>query len=152
MRLVRGAGSETKGACWMSALHYYTRTDRSWSDHHSCVSGVVRVLCIELNDWCNDDERGALIGPHLFAPVGTATGLQDEIARARLCAERATAWAGAAAAAEAARAAAEVEVVLAARQRYQRELLQLILDCCAIGQPVEVPKACSREEVLALCR
>ena len=89
MRLVQGAGSEKTGACWMSALHWYTRHGTSWTDQPQCVSPVIRRLCIRLNDACSDGEREALIGPHLFAPVGTNTGHADDIKRAYLCADRA---------------------------------------------------------------
>ena len=91
MKLVKGAGSEKGGACWMSALHYYTREDRSWSDAApwACVSPVIRALCIRLNDMCDDGERESLIGPHLFEPLGTATGIEDERRRAFMVADTA---------------------------------------------------------------
>jgi hypothetical protein len=73
----------------MSALHWYTRKGTSWSDQPQCVSPLIRSLCISLNDSLNDGDRERVIGPHLFAPVGTNTGLADEIKRAYLCADRA---------------------------------------------------------------
>ena len=87
MRLVSGAGSEKTGACWMSAIHYYTRKDmRSWTDHPDCVSGVVRTLAIRLNDYLGSDkERENVIGPHLFTPVGTKTTDEDEQKRREIC-------------------------------------------------------------------
>lgn len=90
MRLVKGKGTEKTGACWMTALHFYTREDRSWSDDApwACVSNAVKRLCIRLNDWLeSDEERGRIIGPHLFAPLGTSAGKDDERARAFLCAD-----------------------------------------------------------------
>lgn len=94
MRLVAGSGSEKTGACWMSALHYYTRRDKiSWTDQPKCVAPSVRRLCIALNDICaTDAEREALIGPVLFEPVGTDTGEEDEQKRAWLCADVACRW------------------------------------------------------------
>ena len=91
MRLVNGEGSPTTGACWMSALHYYTRQDASWTDRApwACVSPVIRTLCIRLNDLCSDGEREALIGPHLFTPIGTASSPEIEQRRTFLCADRA---------------------------------------------------------------
>lgn len=90
MRLVNGAGSESKGACWMSAIQWYTRKDNAWNDHPECVSLIIQRLAIRLNDNCaSDDEREALIGPHLFEPIGTNTGEADEITRAYICADRA---------------------------------------------------------------
>jgi len=87
MRLVSGIGSEASGACWMSALHWYTRIDHSWSDNPQCVSLVVRELCLALNDMCHDDEREEFIGPHLFTPIGTNVGHKAEQLRAYLCAD-----------------------------------------------------------------
>ena len=89
MRLVNGSGSEKTGACWMSALHWYTRKGKSWSDQPACVSPVIRDLCIKLNDTLPDGEREEVIGPHIFAPVGTNTGEADEEKRRALCADRA---------------------------------------------------------------
>lgn len=90
MKLVSGEGSPETGACWMSALHYYTRHDESWTDQApwACVSPVIRTLCITLNDRLgSDEERGRVIGPHLFTPLGTNTGIEDDRKRAFLCAD-----------------------------------------------------------------
>ncbi len=81
MRLVRGSGSEDKGACWMSAIHWYTRNGKNWTDQPKCVSPVIRPICIQLNDLLDDGERERMIGPHLFAPVGTNTGQADDTKR-----------------------------------------------------------------------
>ena len=91
MKLVSGKGSEKTGACWMSAVHWYTRGGKkSWTDQPECVSPIVRHLCISLNDFLpSDAERERLIGPHLFAPVGTNTGNDDEGKRWALCSDRA---------------------------------------------------------------
>lgn len=124
MKLVSGSGSETIGACWMSGVHYYTRADRSWSDHPSCVSAVVRTLCIFLNDWCKDNEREELIGQHYFAPLGTATGLEDEVTRAQICARKAREWAD--------------HFVGSSDRRMKEEVLSLILECCAVGTKKEM--------------
>ena len=206
MKLVSGTGSEETGACWMSALHWYTRLGASWTDQPECVSPVVRKLCIKLNDrLLTDADRERVIGPHLFVPVGTATGNADEIARAYLCADRAVrvfapyvlraidldvqaaklealpeiasaasaarsaAWAARAAAgaaraagatawaARAAEAAAEAARAAASAARsaawYEREMIRLILDCCAIGRKADVQPTRTKEELMAfLCR
>ena len=190
MRLVQGAGSEKTGACWMSALHWYTRHGTSWTDQPQCVSPVIRRLCIRLNDACSDGEREALIGPHLFAPVGTNTGHADDIKRAYLCADRAVRVfapialdragqlaaaatlralqpitdqetarsahkaADAADAADAAAYAADAAAAAYYAAAYyaadaKSALLQLILDCCAIGTQAEVCEAKTRDAVLA---
>lgn len=71
LKLVRGAGSPQVGACWMSAISYYAGYE--WSDHPACVDPAIRGACIALNDALGSDEdRANLIGPHLFAPLGTA--------------------------------------------------------------------------------
>ena len=199
MKLVKGQGSESTGACWMSAVHYYVRKDdKSWSDHPNCVSPIVRELCIQLNDWCEDGERESLIGPHIFAPVGTNTCEADEIRRAFLCADRAvrvfapaaldvaglraeadklralspvvdvrsakiaanaaeTAIASAIASASTIASASAIAWAIVrastrastrASARAKQELLQLTLDCCAIGERVEVVPTKSKECVL----
>ena len=91
MKLVSGKGSEKTGACWMSAIHWYTRGGkRSWSDQPDCVSPIIRDLCIALNDRLESDvERERIIGPHIFDPVGTSTGNEDEGKRWALCVDRA---------------------------------------------------------------
>jgi hypothetical protein len=91
MKLASGAGSETTGACWMSAIHWYTRGGkRTWTDQPDCVSPIVRDLCIALNDrLANDAERERVIGPHIFQPVGTNTTNEDEGKRWALVADRA---------------------------------------------------------------
>ena len=180
----------------MAAIHYYTRRDNSWSDHPACVSEVVRSLAIRLNDMCEDGEREELIGPHLWAPVGTATGHEDEVRRACLCADRAvrvwapraleaagrvedaarlralppvvdriTARAAANAAAYTAKAAAKAAAYAYAAYAYayaataaytaaytakaaKAEILDLILECCAIGTRAEVCPTKTREEVI----
>jgi hypothetical protein len=85
MKLVSGAGSEKTGACWMSALNWYVnvgKKDFRWTDKTECVDPVIRSLCIWLNDKCEDGEREALIGPHLFQPVGTWQGAELSLRRA----------------------------------------------------------------------
>lgn len=80
------------GACWMSALNYYTKfgeKDFTWSDHPECVDPVIRALCIWLNDNLEDGERERLIVPHLFAPVGTKRSKLLTEKRAFLVADRA---------------------------------------------------------------
>jgi len=71
MRLSHGEGSLEKGkACWMSALSYYAGYE--WSDHPECVCPIIRELGIKINDALpSDSAREALIGPHLYTPLGT---------------------------------------------------------------------------------
>jgi hypothetical protein len=209
MRLVNGEGSEKTGACWMSALHYYTRNDTTWNDRApwACVSDVVRKLCIDLNDWLeSDEERGRVIGPHLFAPLGTSTGVKDELKRAFLCADYAVRkftpiWleiagrkdladrlravpeivgektalfgraevravhASASASAATSAAYAATSAAYAATSASNEHLkaagrcdelialrVQLILDCCMIGERREVAPVCTREAVLERCQ
>lgn len=139
MRLVRGEGSEGEGACWMSALHFYTRKDSSWTDYApwACVSPIVRLLCINLNDLCDDGEREALIGPHLFTPLGTAGSVEDEGKRSELVRRFNEAW-------------LEEFWSFGPRDLWKKRVLALILECCAIGEKREVAPTCSREEVLAV--
>jgi len=91
MKLVAGQGGQGQGACWMSAIHWYTRADKpgfQWSDHPECVDPVIRSLCISLNDSLPDDKaRGEIIGPHLFRPVGTLVSNELTIRRAFKCAD-----------------------------------------------------------------
>ena len=72
MRLLRGRGTPTTGACWMSAISYYAGYD--WSDHPPCVDILIRNLCIVANDGISDFNRERVIGPHLLTPVGTNQG------------------------------------------------------------------------------
>lgn len=86
IKLVAGAGSPGEGACWMSAIQYYSGGE--WSDHPDCVCPLIRQMCICANDCLDDESRGEIIGPHLLAPVGTNT--DDELIvqeRARLAVE-----------------------------------------------------------------
>lgn len=84
MKLVRGMGSPKEGACWMSALSWYS--GEPWTDFPSCVgSMLVRQLCMALNDFLrNSKERERFIGPHLFAPLGILGGAEREIKRLHL--------------------------------------------------------------------
>jgi hypothetical protein len=93
IKLVSGKGSPETGACWMSALSYYA--GESWSDHPDCVDPVIRQLCITINDHLpSDAERERVIGPHLYAPVGTAQGLELMQRRAfRVADEAVRVWA-----------------------------------------------------------
>lgn len=179
MKLVKGVGSLAEGACWMSAIHYYTsfgKKDFKWTDKDDCVSLVIRELCIWLNDYLNDGEREAIIGPHLFAPLGTNTSQQDDEKRALLCADRAcrvfapmvpdadtsglierarapflTFREAMGIASEAVAWASEAaETVEGGREMIQREVLSLILDCCKIGTKMEVCPSKTKEEVYEL--
>lgn len=88
VKLVHGDGSEeAREACWMTALNLYTRKDASWTDAapSACVSPLVRTAAICTNDSIGSDAwRERLIGPVLFAPLGTKTNDEDEEARAYL--------------------------------------------------------------------
>lgn len=80
MRLTKGSGSPATGGCWMVAVQRYTENE-GWHDHPECVCPVIRGLCIEMNDRLPDGDRERIIGPHLFAPVGTR---RDDLLQARL--------------------------------------------------------------------
>ncbi len=94
MNLVRGIGSPGEGACWMSALHYHTRTmtDHSWSDRPAYVPETIRELAVRLNDWCEDGEREWLIGDHLFEPVGCDPSPASEMRRLEIIVGAAITW------------------------------------------------------------
>lgn len=87
IRLVRGAGSPETGACWMSALSHYA--GYRWSDQPECVDPIIRTLCVYVNDWLPDEHRERVIGPHLFAPIGTQQGRELSERRAFACVDRA---------------------------------------------------------------
>ncbi len=91
-RLIRGPGAPGKGACWMSAIAFLSGQDK-WTDDAKCVCPTIQPLAILLNDRCDDEERERLIGPHLFAPYGTAQGA--DIAKKRVVAivRQAATWA-----------------------------------------------------------
>lgn len=86
LKLVKGTGSPTTGACWMSALSYYAGYE--WSDHPECVDPVIRQLCITLNDALPDETREAVIGPHMMAPIGTNRGSAIAQQRQLACVDR----------------------------------------------------------------
>ena len=93
---------EAPQACWMAAIYLYTGglkdyrenpvdfpAGQSWSDHPSCVHDVIINLGIALNDSFPNtpdasEARGKLIGPHLFAPIGTAGGPTQDMFRLAL--------------------------------------------------------------------
>lgn len=154
-KLVSGVGSEATGACWMAALNMFTRKDASWNDVAplACISPVIRTLCISLNDLCRDGEREALIGPHLFDPVGTMDPAL-EVPRARLAARFARDVF-----VPLANAAVEVAKIKDSAVRHQKaaeiracvlsENLRLILECVALGKDESrVTPTCSKERVI----
>lgn len=214
-KLIRGEGSPKNGACWMSMLNALVQPDfkATWTDQPECVSPVVRNLCIFLNDFLRDDERERVIGPHLFAPVGTAIGDSDEQRRGWLCMDYAVRrvaplYAGKCAdalrelepvrdpltamaalkvlAADPARLRSvivfqhavfssvaprinslscanhfslcahratrhrDAEIRAARREQVIQAMLDLILECCAIGQRQEIPRVRTVEELVAL--
>ncbi len=58
----------------MAVNDYYARGVLDWTDQPSCVDATIRGLAIQLNDWCaTDAEREALIGPHVWTTMGTAS-------------------------------------------------------------------------------
>ena len=71
MKLTRGKGNPAEGGCWMAVADYYSRGSLDWTDQPECVDPIVRRLCIRLNDMLDDGEREKVIGPHLWAPIGT---------------------------------------------------------------------------------
>ena len=71
MKLVQGSGSVEDGACWMSALAWYAGQEK-WTDNAECVDPMIRHLCIAVNDRLySDEDRERVIGPIIFAPMGT---------------------------------------------------------------------------------
>jgi len=121
MKLIFGEGSPNRGACWMTALNWHTG-NAAWTDKAplACVDEGVRTLCIRLNDMCADGaERERLIGPHLFAPLGTRT--EDAAVlrqRAYLCADYAVRRF----------AAAALRAVFLPREAKQLEALPAVVD------------------------
>lgn len=73
IKLTSGVGDPETGGCWMAAISVYSGA--SWGEHPPCVDPIaIRCLCVVCNDLFSSDEaRGDAIGPHLLAPVGTAT-------------------------------------------------------------------------------
>jgi len=171
MKLVKGKGSPGEGGCWMVAAATYA--DEGWTDHPKCVDETIRPLCITLNDWCDDGEREDLIGPHLFAPVGTAdeslrekrlrmivdfalgeaaraldaAGIEHEVRPGLAYAEAAEAAEAAAKAAEAATWAAKRAEAAAGKPR----LLSLILDLCALSTPTELDASRTARVLRSVC-
>jgi len=88
MKLSSGVGNREAPGSWMAAVSVYA--NETWSDHPSCVPPVIRRLCIKLNNMLpSDAERGRVIGPVLFLPVGADPSPGAEQERAFLCADRA---------------------------------------------------------------
>lgn len=212
MKLAKGKGSPETGGCWMALNDYYARGVLDWTDQPECVDPIIRPLAIRLNDWCEDGEREALIGPHVWTTMGTfsdelrpqrlrmvvdftltlaakaldAAGVSHELrpgmgyvaaahaaqaatsaatsaaayiaashtAHTAHAAQAAQAAANAAnatsAATSAATGAAHVTAIIAvdAGTEQKQELLQLILDLCALGTPQEVTTAVTKSEAL----
>ena len=70
MKLTNGIGNPREGGCWMVVASMYS--ENRWTDHPKCVDPLIRCMCILLNDSISSDERREeLIGPHLWAPIGT---------------------------------------------------------------------------------
>ena len=170
MKLSSGIGNIEDRGCWMTAVSVYA--NETWSDHPSCVPPVIRRLCVKLNDMLpSDAERGRVIGPVLFLPVGADPSPGAEQERAFLCADRAVrvfapkaldaagmtdeaqalrdlqpvtnkesahaARAGADAAVRAANAVAAAVWAADAAADAAADLIQLIVDCCHVGQKSE---------------
>lgn len=163
MKLTLGQGSPTRGGCWMVAVQRYTENE-GWHDHPECVDPSIRALCILINDWLPDGDRERVIGPHLFAPVGTRSADLSP-RRLRRVVEFAIEQAGVQhtlpefptpvdyrAAAEAAKAAWAAEAAAwaaKAAEAAEHRLLPLVLELCAMSTPAE--PACpvrTREQVL----
>ena len=170
--LVRGAGSrETREACWGSALNALMNPNGAWSDRHPCISTLINGLMMSFNDFCTANERAELIvgGGHFEAPLGTNTGLADEITRAFICADCAVrVFAPMALDAvglkEDARKLRELAPIVdiptaqagaasaAWAESFRRDLLtawlQMILDCCEVGRE-RVTKQIELEDLAA---
>ena len=170
MRLTQGVGKYGDGsACWMAAVGYYVGQNGEvrWTDDIDCVDPVIAHLCIDLNDALeSDEERERVIGPHLFAPVGTRQSAELSLERLN----RAINWLSECVcnglAVRALRRAQEtliegsvyrsaVQAGRCARLLYELQgisVLPLILELCAMGDRVEVVPARSKEEVLEFLR
>ena len=68
--LCHGSGDGKTSACWMTAISLYA--NKNWGDHPECVAPTIQSFARPTNDNMTDEARGRLIGPHLFAPIGTA--------------------------------------------------------------------------------
>lgn len=68
--LCHGSGDGKTSACWMTAISLYS--NKNWGDHPHCVAPTIQSFARSTNDNMTDEARGRLIGPHLFAPIGTA--------------------------------------------------------------------------------
>ena len=83
IRLTQGVGDPETGGCWMAALTVYEGSE--WSEHPDCVCPVIAGMCIAINDLISsDEERGRIIGPMLFDPIGTAGNEQDKQERIKI--------------------------------------------------------------------
>jgi hypothetical protein len=123
----------------MSALSYYA--GESWSDHPECVDPVIRQLCIAINDLLpSDAERERVIGPHLYAPVGTAQGRELMQRRAfRVADEAVRVWAPmaldkAGRSKDAARLRSLPPTYAANAAAAEHLVLPLVLELCAMGR------------------
>ena len=83
-----GSQDANDGASWMQALNWYEDAGESWSEQPISVCPLIRECCIQLNNALPDEERGTLIGPHLWTPLGTISTPEVELARAYLCVNR----------------------------------------------------------------
>lgn len=159
MKLTKGRGSPEKGGCWMVAASMYATG--KWSDQPECVPPTIRRLCIVLNDILPDGEREAVIGPHLFDPMGRDSSPEAEAKRANMIADWAVemfarfGWAkkwlsgedrtstsakaaneAASVAKAAAYAAASAADAASVKEKQQicRSLMDLILRICQVGE------------------
>ncbi len=150
MKLTKGKGNQEKGeGCWMIAAAMYN--DEGWTDHPECVPPTLQQMCMGFNDALEDDVREETISPHLFAPMGRDKSVEAEKERAELAMETAVLYVDTPETADffdraeqeyrdhnySICAAAAVRVLMA--KDLTDVWLQLILDCCDIG---EKPQLC----------
>ncbi len=162
----------------MSAVNWYAHPETAWSDEPECVDQVIRALCIELNDNTPEDEMEGLIGPHLFAPLGTEMGFEMSVRRGYKCAdwalnelipvisgkttmlfeaagkavERATTWAAferpISSAQATQHAARYVGRATGKARTYRQKILNLILELCEMGRE-DINTTRTKEETIS---
>ena len=83
MKLVKGSGSPTEGACLLSAVAWYAG-EKDWTDAPECVCPMVRTIGIALNDALpSNAERERICGPLIFRVMGTRTDDADVLRERR---------------------------------------------------------------------
>lgn len=83
IKLGAGTGSINTTACWMSLVGWLSG-ETAWGDEAPCVDRAIRNLCIYVNDsLLTDEDRERVIGPHVYAVMGTRADDLETSARRR---------------------------------------------------------------------